>query len=86
MAKWVDYEDEEADPRHAANELEYADLDPQDTTTNREANRLGDIEHAYHISEAGQREQLELAEQARLDHEANIKYWNNIEMENTAIA
>ena len=25
-------------------------------------------------------------EQARLDHEANVKYWNDIEMENAAIA
>jgi hypothetical protein len=33
-AKWVNYEDEEANPRHAASELEYADLDPQDAATN----------------------------------------------------
>jgi hypothetical protein len=66
--------------------LEYADLDPQDAAANREADRLGDIEHAYHISEAGQREQLELAEQAHLDYKADVKYWNNIEMEEAVTA
>jgi hypothetical protein len=33
-AKWVNYKDEEADPQHAASELKYTDLDPQDTAAN----------------------------------------------------
>ena len=67
-------------------ELEYTDLDPQDAAANHEADHLGDIEHTYHISEAGQHEQLELTEQACLNHEANVKYWNDIKMEEAATA
>jgi hypothetical protein len=73
-SKWIDYEDEEADPRHIASELEYADLDPQNAAANREADHCSNIEHVYHILEAGQCEQLELAEQAHLDHKADVKY------------
>ena len=61
--KWVDYEMGEVDPQYVDNvELEYADLDLQDAAATKEANCLSDIKHAYHILEAGQHKQLELAE------------------------
>ena len=53
---------------------------------NWEADRCSNKEHAYHISEAGQCEQLKLIEQAHLDHKANVKYWNNIKMEEAMTA
>ena len=61
--KWLDYEKGEVDPQYVDNEkLEYADLDLQDAAANWEADHYSDKEHAYHISEAGQHEQLKLAE------------------------
>jgi hypothetical protein len=81
-ATWVDYEDQDDGLHH---QLEYTDLDPQDAATNRAADALGDLEHAHFIFEEGQQEQAEFAEQAHLDHEADVKYWHDLEMEEAAI-
>jgi hypothetical protein len=73
-AKWVDYDQIEDSTPYKEMELEYTDLDPQDVADNEAANAHSDAEHAHFILEAGQWEQAELAEQARLDHEEDVKY------------
>jgi hypothetical protein len=85
-AKWVDYEETEDHTPYKEMELEYTDLSPEDTAANNAANARSDAEHAHFISEEGQRELAEFNEQARLDHEADVKYWNDIDMEEAAIA
>jgi hypothetical protein len=86
VAKWVEYEDVEDHTPNREMELEYTDLDPKDVAANNAANALSDAEHAHFISEEGQCERAEFEEQARLDHEADVKYWNDIEMEEAMIA
>jgi len=73
-AKWVDYEETEDHTPYKEMELEYTDLSPEDTAANNAANARSDTEHAHFISEEGQRELAEFNEQARLDHEADVKY------------
>jgi hypothetical protein len=51
-AKWVDYDEMEGTPQNE--ELEYVDLALQVAAANHTADRLGDAEHAYFISEEGQ--------------------------------